>query len=306
MEVEGTQSSAPAPAAPAAASTSEHTQSAQNSPSPQVNVNSSGTPNAAPAAASSGKWTEALDPDLREYVTNKGFQDPKAVLESYRNLEKLRGVPQDRLLKLPEAQDAPEWNDVYSKLGKPATAEGYNLVPKDAKDPSAVAFTNWAKDTFLKNNLSAQQGQELVKEFEAYNQTQEMEANAAHTAAVQEQNMKLRKEWGAAYQQNINRAQAAYRQLGIPDAAVDSLEKSIGFDGVMKLFSELGNKVGEHTYIDGDGPSNFGNTLLTPEQANAKIKALKQDQSWTSEYLKGSVKHKSEMERLLKMANPTD
>jgi hypothetical protein len=146
-----------------------------------------------------------------------------------------------------------------------------------------------------------------VKEFNAFKENQQAEENAKHTAAVQEQTSKLKKEWGGAFQQNINRAQAAYRQFGIPDKAIDSLEKSIGFDGVMKLFSDLGSKVGEHSYVAGEGGNAFGEGLiLTPDQANARIKALKQDQSWASEYIKGSVKHRQEMQRLMEMANPTD
>lgn len=303
METAPATTTSAAPAAPPTGGTSEMTASGQASQTnAPISVNSNQGTTQPPA--SSGKWTDSFDPDTKEYVAQKGFADPKAVLESYRNLEKLRGVPQERLLKLPETSDAPEWNDVWNKLGKPATPEGYGIQPKDPAHPE---FTNWAKDTFLKHNLTAQQGQELVKEFSAFTEAQEAAELAKHTAAVQEQVGSLKREWGGAYQQNVNRAQAAYRQLGIPDAAIDSLERSIGFDGVMKLFSELGSKVGEASFISGDGAQSFGEgSILTPDQANARIKALKQDTGWANEYIKGNVKHRQEMERLMKMANPTD
>lgn len=300
-------------AAPAAASggSSEQTASAQaatanGNPPITVSTGAPGTSSANQPAAGTGKWYDSYDADTKEYVTQKGFADPKAVVESYRNLEKLRGVPQDRLLKLPDANagaDAPEWNDIYSKLGKPATPEGYGLKPKD---PNQAGFTNWAKDTFHKMNLTATQGQELVKQFDAYNQTRQAEINEAHTQKVTQQTQALKTEWGAAYQQNLSRAQSAYRQFGIPDAAIDSLEQSIGFDGVMKLFHKLGTQVGEHDFIGGNGGQGFGEgTILTPEQANAKIKALKQDTAWAANYIKGGVKERAEMERLMKMANPS-
>lgn len=305
MEAAPETSTSAAPAAAPPGGISEMTTSGQASQTNMaIPVSHTGQQTQTPTNASGGKWTDSFDPDTKEYVTQKGFTDPKAVLESYRNLEKLRGVPQERLLKLPETPDAPEWNDVYSKLGKPATPEGYNLQPKDPKHPE---FTNWAKDTFLKHNLSTQQGQELVKEFDAFTTAQDQAELAAHTAAVQEQVGTLKKEWGGAYQQNVNRAQAAYRQLGIPDAAIDSLEKSIGFDGVMKLFSELGNKVGEASFVSGDNTQSFGEgSILTPDQANARIKALKNDSAWADQYIKGSVKHREEMNRLMQMANATD
>lgn len=275
-----------------------------------IAVKSSNEPSSAASAAAkpneaTGKWTDAFDADAQEFVRQKGFQDQKALLESYRNLEKLRGVPQERLLKLPEdGADPKAWDDVYSKLGKPATPEGYGLAAKDPNDPG---FTDWAKNTFHKLNLSAAQGQEIVKQFNAFSEAKAAEEQGALTAKVQEQTIALKKEWGGAFQQNVARAQAAYRQLGIPDAAVDSLEKSIGFDGVMKLFHDLGARVGEPEFVNGDGPQSFGEgTILTPDQAKARIKSLKQDLTWAGEYLKGSVKHKQEMERLMKMANPTD
>ena len=289
-----------APTASAAASTTQ--------PAMTVSTGAPGTSSAAATAAAAsapaGKWSDGFDSDLKDYVTQKGFQDPKAVLESYRNLEKLRGVPENRLLKLPDAPDAPEWNDVYSKLGKPATPEGYGLKPKDANN---AGFTKWATDAFHKLNLTTEQGQKLVEQFNSFNASQQAEIGAAHTAKVQAQVEGLKKEWGAAYNQNVARAQSAYRQFGIPDAAIDSLEQSIGFDGVMKLFGKLGSQVGEHSFVGGDqGNQSFGEgVILTPDQANARIKALKQDTTWANNYLKGSVKERQEMDRLIKMANPS-
>ncbi len=304
-----TSAAAPAAAAPASGGSSEPTAAgAASQVNPPLNVSTGAPGTKEPAAgATAGKWTDGFDADLKEYVTQKGFQDPKTVIDSYRNLEKLRGVPQERLLKLPDANagaDAPEWNDVYSKLGKPPTPEGYGLK---ARDPNNAGFTDWAKDTFHKMNLTTTQGQELVKQFDAFNQSQQAAINEAHTAKVTQQTTALKQEWGAAYQQNISRAQMAYKQFGIPDTAIDSLEQSIGFDGVMKLFHKLGTQVGEHEFISG-GPGNAGfgeGTILTPEQANARIKSLKQDQQWASAYVKGGVKERAEMERLMKMANPT-
>jgi len=301
-----TTSAAPA-AAPAAAAPAEGAAAASTPPQVTVSTGAPGTSSKGDPAPTSGKWYDSYDADTKDYLTQKGFNDPKAVVESYRNLEKLRGVPQDRLLKLPDATaaaDAPEWNDVFTKLGKPATPEGYGIAPKD---PNNAGFTTWAKDTFHKMNLTAAQGQELVKQFNAYNESLSAKENESHAAKVKEQTEALKKEWGAAHDQNIARAKAAYRQFGIPDAAIDSLEKSIGFDGVMKLFNRLGTQVGEHDFVGGNGGGQgFGdNVMLTPEQANARIKALKQDSAWAANYLKGGVKERAEMQRLMQMANPT-
>jgi hypothetical protein len=195
-------------------------------------------------------------------------------------------------------------NDVYSKLGKPATPEGYGLKAEEGADPG---FTDWAKNTFHKLNLTSEQGQNIVKEFGAFQAAQSAAEKEAHTTAVQQQTTNLKKEWGAAFQQNLNRAQAAFRRFGIPDKAVDSLEKSIGFDGVMKLMHKLGTSIGEHGYVGGDQNQSFGEgEILTPEQAKARIDSLKKDQEFTKKYLGGDVKAKAQMTRLHQMAYPTD
>lgn len=308
MEVQPTASAPAAGTPPPAAATSTPPPAAAEPPAgasaTNVTVNGNGTPGTAtPPAAAAGapSWVDSFDADAKDFVTQRGFKDPKSLLDSYRNLEKLRGVPQDRLLKLPEQPDDKAWDDVYSKLGKPATPEGYGLQPVDKDKPE---FTNWAKDTFHKLNLTAEQGQQLIKQFQEFQNAQTTQSQEQYTAQIQEQTGKLRKEWGAAFDQNINRARQAYRQFGIPDSAIDSLEKSIGFDGVMKMFHKLGTSVGEHAFIGGDGGSGFGDMILTPEQANARIKALKQDGAWADRYLKGGVKERQEMARLMEMANP--
>ncbi len=256
---------------------------------------------ATPPPASTGKWTDTLNQDYKDYVQAKGFQDPAAVLESYRNFEKLQGVPRERLLKLPDTAEATEWNDVYTKLGKPATVEGYGLKAAEGGDPK---FTDWAKGAFHKLNLTSEQGQKLAQQFGEFTAAQDAEAKAAHTAKIQGQVQTLQKEWGAAYNQNVARAQSAYRTFGLQDGAITALEHAIGFDGVMKFMHDLGTKIGEHSFISGDGAAGFGNQILTPDQAKTKIEALKTDASFRDRYLKGDVKAKDEMERLHKQANP--
>lgn len=304
--VSTTPSAAPAATGSAAPTTSAAASTAQ--PNMTVSNGAPGTSSATPPnpGAASGKWYDSFDAETKDYITQKGFQDTKSVVDSYRNLEKLRGVPQDQLLKLPDPKagaDAPEWNDVYNKLGKPATPEGYNLKPSS---PEGASFTDWAKSTFHKLNLTATQGQEIVKQFTAFSDAQAKQMGEQHVLKVNEQAANLQKEWGAAYDQNIGRAKAAYRQLGIPDAAIDSLETTLGFDGVMKMFNKLGSQIGEHQFVGGDPNQSFGEgSILAPADAKAAIERLKKDPDFAAKYVKGDVKARQQMARLHEQANPT-
>src|SRR4051812_7514574 len=82
---------------------------------------STGTPppsGGAPAAPAD--WTAGLNEATRGFVENRGFKDPQTLADSYVNLEKLMGVPKDRLLQVPEKDDDAEgWGKVYNRLGRP-------------------------------------------------------------------------------------------------------------------------------------------------------------------------------------------
>src|SRR6185312_841401 len=82
----------------------------------------------APAAGNPIPWLEGATPEQVGYIQNKGWTDPKQVLEGYQNLEKMRGVPADRLLTLPatDADDATK-AAFYEKLGRPKEAAGYDF-----------------------------------------------------------------------------------------------------------------------------------------------------------------------------------
>ena len=250
-------------------------------------------------------WTETLSDDQKEYVSTKGFKDPAAVLESYKNLEKLRGVPQERLLKLPETPDSPEWESVHNQLGKPTSPDGYGFQPEEGGDE---AFLDWAKGAFHESNLTKAQAEALMGKFNEYVNLKNIESEESYAEDVKVQELNLKKEWGSAYHQNIAQAQMAARTFDIPAEAIDALEKTMGYDGVMRVMQNIGSKLGEAAFHSGDSRQGFGEggEALTPSQAQAKIKVLKADPGFTEKYLAGDSAARDRLSRLHKMAYPDD
>lgn len=294
-----TQSTPPANTAPANAAAGSNgaapnvqsfTPSATTAP---INVTAAGT-------NTDGEWFKNFNDDLKGYVQTKGFKDPQAVVESYKNFEKLMGAPKDKLLKLPEKADAPEWNDVYAKLGRPADAKEYKFdLPKES-DP---AFEAWARENFHKLGLTKNQAENLMKGYVELSTNQAKLSTEARQTELKAQEDSLKKEWGSAFDQNTQVAKKAATQFGIDGKMIDTLEAAMGYDGVMKFLQNIGSKIGEASYVGSNSPKGFSG-ILTPEQARNEINELKKDNDFTKKWATGDVESRRKMEQLHKWAYP--
>lgn len=253
-------------------------------------------PAAAPAAPTD--WTTGFNDELKGYVQNKGFKDPTAVLDSYRNLEKLIGVPHEQILKLPKEDDAEGWGKVYDRLGRPTSPDEYKL------DGANETFAKWAKGTFHELGFTKAQAEKFATKINEYAQGNVKAAEEAFQTKLADQEKALKKEWGAAFDQNIAAAKRTASTLGMSPEVVDSLEKAMGFDGVMKFVHGLGAKLGEDSFHAGSRNGGGGFGVLTPEQARSRIAALGSDPAFVARYQSGDASARAEMDNLHKWGYP--
>ena len=262
---------------------------------PQTPATPAATPESTPSPqvpAQQTEWYGGFNDDLKGYVQNKGFKDPSMVVESYRNLEKLIGV-KEKLVQVPDDLGSKDMDAVWNKLGRPEKPDGYGFKSEDAE------FDKWTKDTFHKAGLTANQAKAVT---DAWNENVKNMSAAESAKLLAENNAKiegLKKDWGNAYEQNLNMAKQAAKQFGLDDKMVDSMEKSIGFSETMRFLNSIGAKVGEANYVSSNGGSQNG--ILTPSQAQSRINELKSDKEWSIKFLKGDAQAKREWESLNKM-----
>lgn len=245
------------------------------------------------------EWSSGFNDEQKGYVQNKGFKDPASMVESYRNLEKLMGSPQERILKLPEKADDPAWNDVYNRIGRPTDPKEYKITAPEGMKLDEN-FSSWAQKAFHDSGLSTAQATKLI---EAWNQSQVSTLKGqteAGQAALRDGEAALKKEWGGAFDQNKDIAGRAARGLGLDSAKIDKLEMALGLQDTMKLLHGLGTKMGEDNFVIGQS----GNRALTPNSAVAKINELRADPGFVKRYSDGGAAERSEMERLHKFAYP--
>lgn len=255
------------------------------------------------AAGGTSDWVSGLPENVRGYVANKGFKDPSMVVDAYQNLERLIGLPKERLLKLPEKPDDPSWGEIYGKLGRPEKPEGYQLeVPKEGGDK---AFVEWAAKNFHELNLTRKQGESLVTKWNEL-QASKIEAQKTATQQAQEsQRATIKKEWGAAYTDKLKSMELGAQKLGLSPEHVDKIGQALGIDNTARLLEKVGTAMGEGRFITGaDNGRQFG--PLAPVAARDRIQTLMHDPDFSARYLKGETSAREEMNRLHEWANPTE
>lgn len=246
-------------------------------------------------------WLPNADQDTTTYIASKGWDKSsnpaEAILGSYRNLEKLWGADKaGSTVQIPgEGADDKTRDAFYNRLGRPETADKYSVKAKDfAGMPEELAqglVTLGHKEGFTDKQLAA------VAKWNNESSTalqKELETNATIEAGTQA--TKLKQEWGAAHDQNLQVAKEAATKLGWTADQINAMQLGLGYDGVMKLAHQLGVQVGEGKFISGEGGRTSGadGGKMTPGQASAELKRLTQDPTFQKEWLdKAHPNHKA-------------
>lgn len=250
-----------------------------------------------PPGQQPASWDAALDEDTRAYVQNKGWKDPTEVLSSYRNLEKFVGGSKN-VVELPgEDADEQTLNNFFNRLGRPESPDQYGFKPPEGADPDLM---NWFQQTAHQAGLNKQQASKL---FDAWNEMsgariEQMQSQAREQSerAIND----LKREWGSAYDAQIDAGKRAVAALGYDEARLNKLEDSMGTAEMLKLFATIGSKMGEDSFEGGRSDDGFG---VSPAVARQQIADLKMDKSFMGEYLKGNPDAVSKMKRLMEKAH---
>lgn len=252
-----------------------------------------GTP---PAPAAS--WLDSIeDSDLKGYVQNKGWKDPRELADGYRNLEKLLGGEK---LPLPKGEDDAEgWARVYDSLGRPQAADAYKIPTMGEGQDQ---FVKDVQAKFHELGLSEKQGNALAEWYHGVQQGMVDSSLAGMGQKAEADLASLKTEWGGAYDENIEFGRRAAREYGLDEAKLSKMEQALGTGEMLKLMARIGRSQGEASFQRGDGGS--GQFGMTPAQAQARISELKADKGWTQKYVAGDADARAEFARLHQLAFP--
>jgi len=205
-------------------------------------------------------WRSTLSEDLKNDPTLSNFKDVESLAKTVVHQQKLLGS------KIPLPKTDEERNELYNKLGRPETADKYEVtIPNDMEHFMPKEDISQFKNVAHKIGLNNEQVNALM----------EFQVNATKNAIDNEGNVlnqekeksteTLKKEWGYDYDKNVRAAQRALNVYG--DAELQQLlnETSAGNNpAVIKFLATIGKEVTE------DMAQNTTNNRLATSPLDAK------------------------------------
>lgn len=244
-----------------------------------------------------------LDQETVGFITTRGWDKlsagaaTAAAIKSYREAAKHVGAPPEELVRLPKDANAPEWNGVYTRLGRPEKAEGYDFSAIKFGDGSELDpefVTNFRNEAFAAN-LSKDAANRTLTSLVKFLDGVDANERATTEAALNEERAKLNKDWGPNKDANKLVAQNAVRALGLDPEIINVLEGVVGYAKVMEAMRQVGVKLGEDKFVRNDSNRN---AVMTRGEAASRKASLMADNEWSKRYLNGGVKEREEMTAL--------
>lgn len=242
-------------------------------------------------------WMSGFDEDSSAFIENKAWKEPADMLSSYRSLEKLVGGS-NNVLEMPSADATPEEMDsFYNSLGRPESVDGYSFELPEGGDSEMF---EWFRNEAHAEGLTDNQAKNLFSKYEAMAEQRMGDVESQMRQNAEQDIADLKKEWGRDYDKNIDSGTRAVRALGYDEAALSGLEAKMGTSEMLKLFSNIGAKMGEDSFVSGEGSDSFGNTAAGARQ---QLADLKTDSQFMDKYLSGDKDAVAKYTRLMEKAH---
>ena len=229
-----------------------------------------GSQEVAAAASAPVGFFDSLPEDLRAEPSLRNFTDPVSLAKSYVHAQRMIGADKIPLPGKSATED--EWRQVYKRLGAPDSAKGYDfkVSPDAMRDTEVEAFRAAAFEA----GLNGKQAGRIAQFLEGTVAQSRTAMEEGLQAVRQEGEQELRREWGQAFDQQVQLAhKAAVTFLGNTDL-LDSVELADGrllgdHPAIVKMFANLAKEIGEDNLL-GDASE----LVMTPAEAQNKISEM--------------------------------
>ena len=178
-------------------------------------------------------WKSSISEEFRNDPNIEKFTEIDALAKSYINATRMIG--QDKVAVPNKNSTEDQWNEVYSKLGRPETADKYAFDVKSETLPfDENAVKSFAEQSH-KLGLNNTQAQGIL-EFYKNSMESNMQRATVDTETAQAQaETELRAEWGKEFDSNVSKASALAKANMNPE--------------ILDLQMQDGTRIGDHPEI---------------------------------------------------------
>ena len=240
--------------------------------------------------------------NFKEIIPEK-YKDEKALanftsmddfVKSYLSAQRLVGANK---VAIPNKMATDEdWEEVYSKLGRPAKPEDYkySFSEEEINQDQLKSFN----ETAHRIGLLPKQAERIIKFYNEMNTQAEVDNQKMFEAKQTEAMTDLKKEFGPTYTKRLDQA----KKLAVETLGNDMLNNTILKDGsrlgdsveVIKAFSMLADKLSEDEIIKGEGTG-----YQTASEIEKEISELTEDGS--TYWQKTHHNHAKTVDRVFKL-----
>jgi len=208
-----------------------------------------------PETTTQSNFQDLIPESFKEEKSLQNFKNMEDFVKSYLHSQKLVGANK---IPVPNKHATDEdWAEVYNKLGRPETPDGYEYSFKeDEIDQEQLKGFN---ETAHKLGLLPKQAESLIKYYNEMNAAQLAQSEEQADVKQMETEAELKKEYGPQFHKRLDQA----KKLATNSLGEDFLNNTILKDGsrlgdnlnIIKAFSELADKLSEDEIVKGEGSS---------------------------------------------------
>ena len=234
------------------------------------------TPAEVAQGGSGNDFLQTIPEELRDHPSLSPIKDVENLARSYVNAQRLIGADKVPLPVNPTDEDL---DNIYSKLGRPETAEGYeigvdgNIITEDIAQSYA--------DVAHKLRLTPDQASGILEYYKGMTNSASEVSIEAETQQRNQTEMELRKEWGDNFDARIEDAGKIAQQFGggeLLEMQLADGTKVGNHPDFIKAFAKMAEFRQSVTSEDtvSDAPTS---SMVTRQSAQQEIDAIMNDKS---------------------------
>ncbi len=214
-------------------------------------------------------WKDSLSDDIRDDTSLKDIHDVNSLAKGYVHAQGMVG--KDKIALPGKYGTEEDWNQVYSKLGRPETSDGYEFeykLPEGDDGSNLNAF----KEVSHKLGLLPQQAQGILQFYDELNAAVVNEAEITLNDNREGVVKDLQKEFGKATDSKIQLAERVAKQFANPEIFETKLADGTplgNHPAIIRAFIKIGEAISEDK-LQGAPQEN----IMTPNVAQKEIDAL--------------------------------